>query len=150
MKALQYSVDVVGDLRNILCIFPQGIIRPPHFRPIEFQTGLAYIAQNAVKRYGRVNLIPVAIDYCFFRDNRPEVVVDFGKRIELSSDMPLNRKDLTHMLEQALTQTCDSQAESISHGEVSKYKILFKQHLKWYRRIEQRLKSIDLPPVSGV
>jgi 1-acyl-sn-glycerol-3-phosphate acyltransferase len=150
MKALQYSVDVVGDTRNMLFIFPQGIIRPPHFRPIEFQTGLAYIAQNAVKRYGRVNLIPCAIDYCFFRDNRPEVVVDFGNRIELTRENLPDRKTLTHKLEQALTTACDEQAQNISHGEVSKYNILFKQHLKWYRRIEQRLKSIDLPPVSGV
>lgn len=32
MKALKYSVDVVGDIRNMLCIFPQGIIRPPSFQ----------------------------------------------------------------------------------------------------------------------
>ena len=50
MKALKYSVDLLADMRNMLCIFPQGIIRPPHFRPIEFQTGLAFIAQNAVKK----------------------------------------------------------------------------------------------------
>jgi 1-acyl-sn-glycerol-3-phosphate acyltransferase len=150
MKALKYSIDVMGDLRNMLCIFPQGIIRPPHYRPIEFQTGLAYIAENAVKRYGRVNLIPVSFDYCFFRDNRPEVVVDFGKRIELDRDNPYDRKSLTHMLEKALEQTCDEQFEEISHGDVTNYNILFKQHLKWYRRIEQRLKRIDLPPVSDV
>ena len=150
MKALKYSVDVMGDLRNMLCIFPQGIIRPPHYRPIEFQTGLAYIAENAVKKYGRVNLIPVSFDYCFFRDNRPEVVVDFGKRIELDRDNPYDRKSLTHMLEKALEQTCDEQFEEISHGDVTNYNILFKQHLKWYRRIEQRLKRIDLPPVSDV
>ena len=151
MKALQYSVDVVGDIRNILCIFPQGIIRPPHYRPIEFQTGLAYIAQNAVKRYSKVNLIPLAVDYTFFRDNRPEVVVEFGKRIELSKEnMPKDRKELTHKLEKAMEDVCDNQAYEISHGDISKYNILFKQHLKWYRRIEQRLKSIDLPPVAGV
>lgn len=149
MQALKYSVDVVGDNRNLLCIFPQGIIRPPHYRPIEFQTGLAYIAQNAVKKYGRVNLIPVAIDYTFFRDNRPEVVVDFGKCIKLDQTNQLDKKELTHMLEQALTQTCDAQFMEISQGDVSNYTILFKQHLKWYRRIEQRLKSIDLPPVAG-
>ena len=34
MKALKYSVDLLSDLKNILCIFPQGIIRPPHYRPI--------------------------------------------------------------------------------------------------------------------
>lgn len=151
MKALQYSIDVIGDLRNLLFIFPQGIIRPPHYRPIEFQTGLAYIAQNAVKRYGRVNLIPVAIDYCFFRDNRPEVVVNFGKRIELDrQNIDSDRKSLSHSLEKALTEACDAQAKDISQGEVGNYNILFKQHLKWYRRIEQRLKSIDLPPVAEV
>lgn len=64
--------------------------------------------------------------------------------------MQLNRKDLTHTLEKALEEVCDNQFKEISQGDVTKYKILFKQHLKWYRRIEQRLKSIDLPPVSGV
>lgn len=153
MKALQYSVDVVGDLRNMLCIFPQGIIRPPHFRPIEFQTGLAYIAENAVKRYGKVNLIPMAVDYAFFRDNRPEVIVEFGKRIELRQGNEfdkMSRKELTHYLERALTETCNNQFKEMSQGDITKYNILFKQHLKWYRRIEQRLKSIDLPPVSEV
>ena len=86
MKALQYSVDVVGDLRNMLCIFPQGIIRPPHYRPIEFQTGLAYIAENAVKRYGKVNLVPMAVDYTFLRDNRPEVIVEFGEKLTFTKD----------------------------------------------------------------
>ena len=149
MQALQYSVDVLSELRNVLCIFPQGIIRPPHYRPIKFQTGLSYIAQNAVKRYGKVNLIPVSIDYCFFRDNRPEVVVDFGKCIELT-DSDIDRKHYTAFLEAKLTETCDEQFNNISQGKVDDYKILFKQHLKWYRRIEQRLKRIDLPDVSSV
>lgn len=149
MRALKYSVDLLKDLRNQLCIFPQGIIRPPHYRPIEFQTGLAYIAQNAVKKYDKINLIPLAIEYCFFRDNRPEVVVDFGKCIELT-DKNIDRHEYTKFLEQALTQTCDEQFHNISTGKVEDYDILFKQHLKWYRRIEQRLKSIDLPEVSDV
>lgn len=149
MKALKYSVDLLGDLRNVLCIFPQGIIRPPHFRPYQFQTGLVYIAQNAVKKYGKVNLIPVSIDYCFLRDNRPEVIVDFGRRIELT-DKNIDRKDYTKFLEASLTETSDNQFRNISQGNIDDYKILFKQHLKCYRRIEQRLKRIDLPDVSGV
>ncbi len=149
MKALKYSVELLKDLRNILCIFPQGIIRPPHYRPIEFQTGLAYIAQSAAKKYGKVNLIPVAVDYCFLRDNRPEVIVDFGQCIELT-DANIDRHEYTKVLEQALAFTCDKQFENISSGKVEEYDILFKQHLKWYRRIEQRLKSIDLPEVADV
>lgn len=83
------------------------------------------------------------------RDNRPEVIVDFGKRIELT-DPNLDRKEYTKFLEAALTQTSDDQFRHISQGDMDHYKILFKQHLKWYRRIEQRLKSIDLPDVSEV
>ncbi len=147
MQALKYSVDLLSDLRNILCIFPQGIIRPPHYRPVVFQTGLAYIAQNAVKKYGKVNLIPISVDYCFLRDNRPEVLVKFGERIELT-DGSADRKELTHQLEQSMVKVCDEHHDEISHGRFDDYKILFKQHLKWYRRIEQRLKSIDLPDVS--
>ncbi len=148
MKALQYSVDIVGDLKNILCIFPQGIIRPPHYRPIEFQTGLAYIAQRAAKKFGKINLVPISIDYCFFRDNRPEVVVDFGEKFTLTKDMAFDRKELTHILEHGMISVCDRQMQEISHGDVENHKILFKQHLKWYRRIEQRLKRIDVPPVA--
>ena len=149
MKALKYSIELLSDLRNILFIFPQGIIRPPHYRPIEFQTGLAYIAQNAVKKYGKVNLIPISIDYCFLGDNRPEVLVEFGENIQLT-DHNIDRKEFTHFLEKSMENVCNNQMENISKGNMSDYKILFKQHLKWYRRIEQRLKSIDLPDVSGV
>lgn len=147
VKALEYSVELLSDLRNLLFIFPQGIIRPPHYRPIQFQTGLAYIAQKAIKKYGKINVIPISIDYCFLRDNRPEVLLDFGECIELS-DGNIDRKELTHFLEDKLTEICDKQFENISKGNIDDYKILFKQHLKWYRRIEQRLKSIDLPDVS--
>lgn len=151
MKALQYSVDVVGDLKNILCIFPQGIIRPPHYRPMVFQTGLAYIAQNAVKRYGKVNLVPMAVDYTFLRDNRPEVIVEFGEKLTFTKDNIISdRKQLTHILERSLEQTCDKQMHTIAEGDLDNHKILFKQHLKWYRRIEQRLKRIDIPPVADV
>ncbi len=142
MKALKYAVEEIGKLSNILAIFPQGIIRPPHYRPIEFQTGLAYMAQSAVKKYGKVNLVPIAVDYTFLRDNRPEVIVSMGEVITLT-DNKQDRKELTHQLERALEITCINQEENISTGNLDNYKCLFKQHLKWYRQIEQRLKRVE-------
>ena len=147
IRSLKYSVELLNDFNSQLCIFPQGIIRPPQYRPIEFQTGLTYIAENAVKKYGKVTLVPVALEYRFLRDNRPEVLVKFGERIELT-DGNIDRKELTHILEQSMANVCDAHHEEISNGKLDDYNILFKQHLKWYRRIEQRLKRIDLPDVS--
>ncbi len=148
MKALQYSVDVIGDLKNVLHIFPQGIIKPPNFRPIEFQTGLAYIAQNAVKKYGKVNLIPMAVNYLFLRADRPEVIVDFGKAIVLE-EAKGDRKELSSKLAKTLENLCDLQMKNVSEGKLHGYKTLFQQKLKWYRKLEMRLKKIEIKG-SGV
>lgn len=148
MEALKYSVDVLQNLNNILYIFPQGIIKPPNYRPIEFQSGLAYIAEKAAKKYGKVALMPIAVNYMFLRDNRPEVLVEMGDLIELHGEK-VNRKEFTDFLAHSLQALCDKQFQDISQGNFKGYDTLFQRKLKWYRRIEQRLKKIEVKG-SGV
>ena len=143
MQALKHSVELLaGDKtkNTALWIFPQGIIRPPHFRPIEFQTGIVYIAQNVIKQAGGVNLIPLSYEYCFLREHRPEVLVEVGYPIILT-DANFDRHEMTKMLETSFQDLCDAHLQAISRGEVSTYNILFKQKLPWYREIEKYLKS---------
>lgn len=148
MSALKYSVDVIEDLNNVLYIFPQGIIKPPNFRPIEFQTGLAYIAQKAVEKYGKVNLVPIGVNYCFLRADKPEIMVEVGDIITLE-DSKVNRKEYTEYLAKYLEDICDKQMSDIHAGNLKGYKTLFQQKLKWYRKIEQHLKKIEIKG-SGV
>ena len=143
MQALKYSVDVLSDLNNILYIYPQGIIRPPLYRPIEFQTGMTYIAQKAVQRYGKINIVPISVNYFFMRDNRPEVWVEFGEEIHLDTNK-IDRKEYTDYLAHTLEGLCDKQLYDLSHANFKGYKTLFQQKLAWYRRIEQWLKRIDV------
>lgn len=148
MQALNYSVDVIENLNNVLYIFPQGIIKPPNFRPIEFQTGLAYIAQKAAKKYGKVHLLPIAVNYFFLRADRPEVLVEIGEIIPFE-DFKGDRKELSAKLAKILENACDTQNKNVSTGNFKGYKTLFQQKLKWYRKIEQRLKKIEIKG-SGV
>lgn len=148
MQALKYSVEVIEDLNNVLYIFPQGIIKPPNFRPIEFQTGLAYVAQKAAKKYGKVNLVPIGVNYMFLRADKPEVLVEIGDVITLD-DSKLDRKEFSELLAKTLEKTCDDQNADIYEGKLTGYKTLFQQKLKWYRKIEQRLKKIEIKG-SGV
>jgi len=148
MKALQYSVDVIEDLNNVLYLFPQGIIKPPNARPIEFQTGLAYIAQKAAIKYGKVNLVPICVNYFFLRADKPEVLVEIGEIMTLDATK-MNRKELSQFLEKKLEHACDKQNSDISEGKLKGYKTLFQQKLNWYRKIEQRLKKIEIQG-SGV
>lgn len=149
MQAIKYSVDALGDTSAILYLFPQGIIKPPNYRPIEFQSGLTYIAEKAAKKYGKVALLPVAVNYMFLRDNRPEILVEFGDLIELDNDKP-DRKEYTRFISKTLEKLCDKQIDDIAHARFKGYDTLFQQKLKWYRRIEQRLKRIDVNKNSGV
>lgn len=148
MTALKYSIDVIEDLNNVLYIFPQGIIKPPNFRPIEFQTGLAYIAQKAAKKYGKVNLVPIGVNYFFLRADKPEVLVEVGEVITLE-DGKMDRKELSDRLAMVLENACDKQNSDVSEGNLKGYQTLFQQKLKWYRKIEQRLKTIEIKG-SGV
>ena len=149
MKALQYSVEQLCDKEISLWLFPQGIIRPPMYRPIEFQTGMAYIAKNVVKKAGGINLIPVAVNYPFLREDKPEVLCEVGEPV-IITDPNFDRKELTHKLEHDFETLCDRQFDDIRHGHVEDYEYLYKQKLKWYKKLEKRLKKIDMPPGSGV
>ena len=142
MQSLQYAVDTLSNLNNILYIFPEGIIKPPFCRPIEFQTGLAYIAQKACKKYGKINLVPVSVNYLFMRDNRPEIWVEFGEEIHLT-ESKIDRKEYSDYLANILQTLCDNQLEEVSHAKFKGYQTLFQQKLAWYRKVEQWLKRIE-------
>ena len=104
---------------------------------------MTYIAEKAAKKYGKVALMPIAVNYMILRDNRPEVLVEMGEIIELNSDKP-NRKEYTEFLAHKLQDLCDKQFYDISQGHFKGYDTLFQRKLKWYRRIEQRLKKIEV------
>ncbi len=141
MESLKYSVRVLKDPKSVLYIFPQGIINPPNHRPIEFQSGLSYIAQKGAKEYGKVNIIPLAVNYYFLRDNRPEVWVEFGENIQLT-DFKIDRKEYSEFLAKKLEELCDKQNLDVSNAQFDGYETLFKQKLVWYRQFEQHLKKL--------
>jgi len=141
MKSLKYSVEILQNPKKILWIFPQGIIKPPNSRPVDFQSGLAYVAQNAVKKYGGVNLCPIAVDYTFLREDKPEILVDIGEPICLT-EAKQDRHVLTRQLETTFTNISDLQLENIKSGNVDDYTYIFKQRLPWYKKFEKWLKRV--------
>ena len=113
------------------------------YRPEIFQSGLAYIAKEAVKKFGGINLVPVAINYTFLRQDRPEILIEFGKP-RIMKDSSFNRKELTHTLEREFEQFLDKQQADISSANFEGYHYLYRQKLKWWRYIEQKLKTKGL------
>ena len=145
MKALKYIVDDLKEPDMGFWIFPQGIVRPPNYRPMEFQTGMAYVAQNVAKKHGGVNLIPVAVNYTFLREDRPECLAEVGEPIVITQEnCKFDRHAFTEKLQKEFEALCDGQLKDICTGEVSGYEYIYKQDLPWNRKVEKKLKNIGI------
>ena len=91
---------------SLLCITPQGRFTDPRIRPLVLQRGLA----NLLARAGHVAVLPVAIEYPFWNESRPEALVRLGAPIVVR-DADARDADLWQVrLEAALTATCDALA----------------------------------------
>lgn len=144
LESFKFTIDhVLNDKDCCLLIFPQGIIRPPYHRPEVFGSGLAYLVEKAVKLYGGVNLLPVAVNYCFLRQDRPEILVDFGD-VKTITSIEYDRKQFTSLLAQDFERFCDKQLEDIGNANFEGYKYFYKNKLHWWKRIEKRLKDIGM------
>ncbi len=143
IKSLNYAVTTLDTPNTMFLIYPQGIIRPPFYRPIVFQTGLAFIVDKAIKQFGGVNLLPVANSFMFLRQDRPEVVSEIGKPITITT-FDEDRKAFTHKLEENFENFINEHDAKISKGDFSGYEYAYQQKLHWWRAIEAKLKSIGI------
>ncbi len=143
IKALKYAATTLDKPDVNFWLFPQGIIRPPHYRPEVFQTGLAYLVEKAVKNFGGVNICPVSVNYSFLRQDKPEIILEFGE-VKSFREFNLDRKEFCHKLEREFEQLQDNQQKQISSGNFEGYQYLYKDNLSWWRDIERRLKNIGM------
>ncbi len=146
MQALKYTYEhVLNDKDCAFLIFPQGIIRPPFHRPEKFDSGLAYMIEKAVKLYGGINIIPVATTYCFLRQDRPEILVEYGKVKTITSEnINPDRRELTRELEKEFQELCDKQKDDIGNANFEGYYYFYKNKLHWWKSIEYKLKSVGM------
>jgi hypothetical protein len=74
--ALDYSVSVLADPANALCLFPQGRMTHPAARPLGFRPGLGRILR---RHGGPLALLPLAMACDFYEDQRPEALFLFDR-----------------------------------------------------------------------
>ncbi len=135
IKALNYCVDILKNPKNSLWIFPEGTVKPPDYRPVKFENGLAYITQ----KLDEVNLVPIAHRYTFVREDRPEIFVEIGKPIKIY-DKSLSRKEIIEYLEQNFNKLLDNQKQEISTGNFDNYEFFMKARLCLLKLIENNFK----------
>jgi 1-acyl-sn-glycerol-3-phosphate acyltransferase len=98
--SLRYAAELLQGPRAVVWIFPQGRIEANDVRPLRFQNGIRAIVREA----GRVRVVPLALRYEFWQDERPEALFRIGERTavdrpDLSTLIPTFERRLTEELD---------------------------------------------------
>jgi 1-acyl-sn-glycerol-3-phosphate acyltransferase len=73
--SIDYTVELLRRPRAGVWLFPQGVIACNDARPMVFQGGVRLLLQKA----GRLRIVPVALRYEYWQDERPEAFARFGE-----------------------------------------------------------------------
>ncbi len=104
IKSIDYAADILKkDARHALWIFPQGEILSNDLRPVHFFNGISRI----IEKMGAVQIIPVAMNYEFLGDFKPEIFIKVGKIETIKADVDFQTKKYTAYLAAKLTGLLD-------------------------------------------
>lgn len=94
----------------LLCITAEGTFTDARTRPVRLRPGLVHLARRAPNAV----FLPLALEYGFWNESRPEAMLRFGEPVDVSGDAG----DVQARLEQALAHSMDAlAAESISRDK---------------------------------
>lgn len=99
---------ILARAESMLWITPQGRFVDPRDRPVRFMEGLGRL----LHRSPRVFVAPMAIEYPFWNDRRPEALVRFGPWIAVEDGASQPADAWTRRIETALEECQDRLAES--------------------------------------
>lgn len=72
--SIDYTRELLARPRAGVWLFPQGVIACNDVRPLDMQGGLRVL----LRRTGRLRIVPIALRYEYWQDERPEAFARFG------------------------------------------------------------------------
>ncbi len=101
---MRTCLAVLASPANMLWITAEGAFTDPRTRPVTLRPGLAHLA----RRVPGVTILPLALEYTFWNESRPEALVRFGE--PLPTDHQGSVAEWTARLEDGLSRTMDALA----------------------------------------
>ena len=100
-RFLRTGLQVLADPRAALWVTAEGSFTDPRRRPLILRPGVAHL----VRRVPQAVVLPLALEYPFWNERRPEALAHFGPAVELAGAESV--AEVTARLEAALTETVD-------------------------------------------
>jgi 1-acyl-sn-glycerol-3-phosphate acyltransferase len=114
---LRITHDLLADPRNAVWLSPQGRFADVRERPLRLQDGLAALAA----REPDAAFVPLAIEYPFWTEPRPEILVSFGEPIVPGRESIRTAGEWTGVFADALGNTQDKLAAASGRRDAAEW-----------------------------
>ncbi|MBL9136345.1 MAG: lysophospholipid acyltransferase family protein [Verrucomicrobiales bacterium] len=130
---LRIASGIANTPRSLLWVTPQARFADVRERPLLFRHGLGHLAHRfrrlstglgpAQGTLGRLQFIPLAIEYTHWQERLPEVLLRFGSPIEVNNTSAANRtpQEWTRELEGRLEGTMEALSAQACQRDPSKF-----------------------------
>jgi 1-acyl-sn-glycerol-3-phosphate acyltransferase len=82
MQFIRQARTILQQPQNTLWLTPQGRFADVRERPASFKAGIGHLT----KQVGQLRFVPVAIEYVFWEERLPEILVRFGEAYETNAE----------------------------------------------------------------
>ena len=117
---LSTSLRILSDPASNLWITAEGGFADPRRRPLQLRPGIAHLA----RRVPRAVILPLAVEYTFWNESKPEALARFGDPIEAAPHRTV--AEWTRHLEDELTRTMDTLAADSIQRDPALFKTLLR------------------------
>jgi 1-acyl-sn-glycerol-3-phosphate acyltransferase len=117
---LRTARAIVASSAHVLWVTPQGRFMDVRERPLRLEQGLGALAARELD----AAFVPLAIEYAFWTEPRPEVLVGFGDAMVPHTQPTRSSAEWTRVFTQALESTQDALAERSSRRDPADWRLL--------------------------
>lgn len=100
---LRTATAILAKPNRAVWVTAQGRFTDVRTRPLALRSGVGHLAA----RLERGTVLPVALEYAFWRERTPEALVRVGRPLDVTEHPRLRGREWTARIEAALTETLD-------------------------------------------
>ncbi len=120
MRFLRTARAVLARPGAILWVTAEGVFTDPRSRPVRIAPGIAHLARSVE----RLVLIPLALEYPFWNERRPEALARFGRPVLQPEAENRSTDQWRELLEQRLEENMDQLAAEARSRDPKRFRTL--------------------------
>ncbi len=119
---LRVSQAILQQPQSVLWLTPEGHFSDPRQRPVQLRPGLGALA----RRVDGVRFVPLAIEYVFWEERFPEILLRFGEAISVSQAYGEASETYTERFAQQLEATQTALADEAMRRDSADFETLLR------------------------